>query len=112
MPTARISTPVSENEPRAVLRSGLAQTTTRAPSAGGGSAASSTARAQITRTDTAATGSRRVRKAVPPRLVSSAIWPSTQIRPSRLTHSPASRRTVRTGTGDSAVVCSGMAAGR
>ena len=83
MPTARISIPVRENEPRAVLRSGLAHTTTRAPSAGGGSAASSTARAQITLTETAATGSRRVRKAVPPRLVSSAIWPSTQIRPSR-----------------------------
>jgi hypothetical protein len=73
MPTARISIPVRENEPRAVLRSGLAHTTTRAPSAGGGSAASSTARAQITRTETAATGSRSVKKAVPPRLVSSAI---------------------------------------
>src|SRR5262249_33339655 len=36
MPTARISIPVRENEPRAVLSSGLAQTTTRAPSAGRG----------------------------------------------------------------------------
>src|SRR5215469_15901261 len=95
-----------------MLKSGLAHTTTRAPSPGAGSAASSTERAQITRTETAATGSRRVRKAVLPRLVSSAIWPSTQTRPSRPTQSPTRRSTVRTGTGDSAVVCRGMATTR
>src|SRR4029077_15382238 len=98
-----------ENDPRATLNSGLAHTTTRAPSPGAGSAASSTARAPITRTDTAATGSRTVRNAVLPRLVSSAIWPSTQIRPSLPTQSPTRRSAVRTGTGESAEVCSGMA---
>src|SRR5262249_14115192 len=109
MPTARISSAVSENDPRATLNSGLAHTTTRVPSPGAGSAASSTVREQITRTATAATGSRKVRNAVLPRLVSSAIWPSTQTRPSLPTHSPTRRSTVRTGTGDSAEVSSGMA---
>src|SRR5215469_13295920 len=92
-----------------MLKSGLAHTTTRAPSPGTGSAASSTERAQITRTETAATGSRKVMNAVLPRLVSSAIWPSTQTRPSRPTQSPTRRSTVRTGTGDSGAVCRGMA---
>ena len=95
-----------------MLKSGFAQTRTRAPSPGGGSVASSTARGQMTRTDTAATGSRRVRNTVPPRLVSSAICPSTQTRPSRLIHSPVSRRMVRTGTGASAEVSRPMSAGR
>src|ERR1019366_1554843 len=83
-------------------------TTTRAPSAGGGSVASNTVRAQTTRTETAATGSRRARKTVLPRLLSSAIWPSTHTRPRRPIHSPASRSTVRTGTGESALVSSGI----
>ena len=64
--------------------------TTLAPSAGGGSAASNTCREQMTRTDTAATGSRRVRNTAPPRTASSAICPSTQTRPSRLIHPPTS----------------------
>jgi len=109
MPTARISSAVSENEPLATLKSGRAQITTRAPSAGAGSLASYTARVHTTRAETAATGSRSVRNTVLPRRFSSAIWPSTQTRPRRLTHSPTSRSTVRTGTGDSAVVSRGMA---
>ena len=64
------------------LKSGRARMTTLAPSAGGGSAASNTSREQITRTDTAATGLRRVRNTAPPRTASSAICPSTQTRPS------------------------------
>ena len=64
------------------LKSGRAQITTLAPSAGGGSAASNTCRVQMTRTDTAATGSRRVRNTALPRTAHSAICPSTQIRPS------------------------------
>src|ERR1017187_8503052 len=110
-PTARISTAERENDPLLALKSGLAQTRTRAPSAGGGSDASSTVRAQITLTDTAATGSRRVRYAVPPRLVSSAICPSTQIRPRRPIQSPTRRMTVRTGTGESAEVSRAMVTG-
>ena len=112
IPTVLISIAVSENEPLAVLKSGRAQMTTRAPSAGAGSLASKTVRLHTTRAETAATGSRRVRNTVLPRRFSSAIWPSTQIRPRRPTQSPTSRSTVRTGTGDSGVVSSGMAAGQ
>ena len=106
-PTARISSAVRANEPRLALKSGRARMTTLAPSAGGGSAASNTSREQMTRTDTAATGSRRVRNTAPPRTASSAICPSTQTRPSRLIHPPTSCSTVRTGTGASADVSSG-----
>ena len=94
-----------EKEPRAVLKSGFAQMTTRAPSAGAGSVASKTVRGQTTRTDTAATGSRSVRYTALPRLLSSAICPSTQMRPRRPIQSPTSRSTVRTGTGDEALLC-------
>ena len=73
--------------------------------------ASSTVRGQMTRTETAATGSRRVRKTVLPRRVSSAICPSTQTRPRRLIHSLVSRRMVRTGTGASGEVSRAMAIG-
>ncbi len=73
MPTALIWVAVSANEPLAELNSGFAQITTRAPSAGAGEVASSTALVQMTRTETEATGSRRVRKTVPPRRLSSAI---------------------------------------
>ncbi len=110
MPTALIWVAVSANDPLAELNSGLAQMTTRAPSAGVGSAASSTAVVQMTRTDTAATGSRSVRKTVPPRRVSSAIWPSTHTLPRRPIQSPMSRSTVRTGTGACSEVSSGMLA--
>src|SRR6266496_2424793 len=110
IPTARTSMAVRAKAPRLMLKSGFAQTTTRAPSAGAGSLASSTARGHTTRTDTAATGSRKVRKTTAPRRVSSAIWPSTQILPSRPSHSPTSRSTVRTGTGDSAEFASAMTA--
>src|SRR5215469_18575976 len=109
MPTDLICAALSANEPFAALNSGLAQITTRLPSPGGGLVASSTAVVQMTRTDTAATGSRRTRKTVPPRLASSAIWPSTQTRPRRPIHSPTTRRTVRTGTGDCSEVSSGTA---
>ena len=111
MPTARISSAVSANEPRLALKSGRAQTTMRAPSFGAGSVASNTCLVQITRTETAAMGSRRVRKTVPrpPRTLSSAIWPSTQMRPRRAIHPPTICRTVRTGAGDSGDVSSGMA---
>ena len=111
MPTARISVAEREKEPRLVLKSGFAQIRTRAPSAGGGSVASSTVRGQITRTETAATGSRRVRNTVLPRRVSSAIWPSTQTRPRRPIHSLVSLRIVRTGTGASGDVSSAMMVG-
>ena len=109
MPTARISVAEREKEPRLVLKSGFAQTSTRAPSPGGGSVASRTVRGQITRTETAATGSRRVRNAVLPRRVSSAICPSTQTRPRRPIHSLVSLRMVRTGTGASGEVSRAMA---
>src|SRR5262249_28889565 len=108
MPTVRISKAVSENEPLAVLKSGLAQRTTRAPWAGGGSWASRTPWVHITRPATAAPGSRRVRNPVLPRRFSSAIWPPPQTRPRRPPHSPTSRSTVRTGTGDSGEVSSGI----
>ncbi len=61
MPTARSSSALSEKDPLAMLKSGLAHTTTREPSDGAGSAASNTRRGQITRTETEAIGSRRVR---------------------------------------------------
>ena len=95
-PTARISSAVSANEPRLALKSGRAKITTRAPSAAGGPAASNTCRVQMTRTDTAATGSRRVRNTAPPRTADSAICPSTQTWPSRPIH-PHQLQTVRTG---------------
>ena len=91
-----------------MLKSGLTQTTTRAPVVGAGSAASKIGRGQTTRTETAATGSRNVRKTAPPRLLSSAIWPSTQTRPSLPIHSPTSLSAVLTGIGDSALVSSGI----
>src|SRR5262249_51719039 len=47
MPTVRISKAVSENEPLAVLKSGLAQRTTRAPSAGGGAGAARASRGHL-----------------------------------------------------------------
>ncbi len=111
MPTARISSAVRANEPRLALKSGRAHTTIRAPSCGAGSAASKTARVQITRTETAAMGSRKVRKTGPrpPRAFSSAICPSTQMRPRRAIQPPTICRTVRTGAGDSGDVSSGMA---
>ena len=93
-------------DPRLALKSGRAQMTTLAPSAGGGSAASNTCREQMTRTDTAAIGSRRVRNTALPRTAHSAICPSTQTRPSRPIHPPTSCSTVRTGTGASADVSS------
>jgi hypothetical protein len=73
MPTALICVAVSANDPLAELNSGLAQITTRAPSAGAGVVASRTAAVQITRTETDATGSRSVRNTVLPRRLSSAI---------------------------------------
>lgn len=41
---------------------------------------------------------------MPGRREMSVTWPSTQIRPSRLIHPAIERATVRTGSGDSAVV--------
>ena len=75
------------------LKSGRAQITTLAPSAGGGCAASNTCRVQMTRTDTAATGSRRVRNTAPPRTAHSAIClPPRPGRAGRSTRRPAAAR--------------------
>lgn len=86
MPTGRISRAVNANEPLLTQKSGLTCITTRAPSTGRGTLASYTARAQVIRAETLATGSRSVRKTVPPRAVSSVICPSTQTVPSLPIH--------------------------
>ncbi len=85
-------------------KDGLPQTTTLAPSTSPAPIASQTARGQVSRSDTSATGSRSVRKTVasPGRRTISVSCPSTQTRPSRLTQSPIAREIVRTGSG-----CSG-----
>src|SRR5688572_7904311 len=51
-----------------------------------------------------ATGSRRVRKTVPGRRETWVTWPSTQTRPSLSIHSASDLATVRTGSGDSALL--------
>ena len=106
----RISPAANASEVRPTYTSGLARTTTRAPSTSGGCTASSTRRGQVTETLTLADGSRRVRKDSPwpGRRVSSATWPSTHTSPSRAIQPAISCEACRTGIGCSAEVCSAM----
>ena len=106
MPTARISSTRRLSVPRLRCKDGLPCTTTRQPSASGGCRSRTSPTAQVRVIDTSATGSRKVRNAVPvPGLALTwVICPSTQTAPNRSIHPAILRATVRTGQGASAVV--------
>ncbi len=106
MPTGRMSVARSESCPRGAYHSGLASTTTRAPSLTTSAIRSKTCRKQVTLTEMSCEGSRSVRKTTPApgRRESWVICPSTQTAPSRSIHPPISRETSPTGSGASADV--------
>ena len=82
MPMARMSVTRNENVPRPVWKFGFPYMTTFTPSARATGALSTSSRGQTTDSDMSATGSRRAMNATEGRIVSWAISPSTQIRPS------------------------------
>ncbi len=85
----------------------FALTTTRAPSATGGSTASKIRRLQVNRIDTSASVSRKVPKTVlVPRFAEMSVsWPSTQTAPSWLIQLAIPFAMVRTAAGASGEVC-------
>ena len=109
-PTGRISSTRSESVPRPKKYDGLPWTTTRAPSASGGTVPRTMVVGAVRLIETSAAGSRSTRNAVPDpgRAATWVSWPSTHTAPSRSIHAPILRATVRTGHGSSALVAGGV----
>lgn len=95
MPTGRISVTRRDSCPRGAYHSGLARTTTRAPSDTASATSSQTCRKQVTLTEMSCDGSRSVRNTTPApgRRDSCVICPSTHTWPSRSIQPPMSRDT-------------------
>ena len=78
MPTGLIWRASSWRVPRLVQKVGFAWSTTRAPCVSGIGIALTAFIGTETDSDMSTSGSRRVRKAVPPRGLNCTTWPSTQ----------------------------------